>query len=288
MKVPSNDLRTIRSFYQNQLEPIYGKAEAAQLILVLIRHFFEFDRTQLALRTDIRLSESEMLKLHFAVKDLLQHKPVQYITGETEFFGHSFLVKPGVLIPRPETEQLVDMIIKRFDQSNSLSIWDLGTGSGCIAISLALALPQAKVTAFDLSEDAIDLTKVNAQRLHATISLQQTDVLEMSPTEKRKVNVIVSNPPYVRHSERLKMKKNVLNFEPEMALFVPDEDPLLFYRAIAKLAHQSLDEHGELWFEINEAFGKETAEVCENGGLGEVQIYQDIHGRDRFVSALKL
>jgi release factor glutamine methyltransferase len=287
MKVPSNELRTIRIFYQNQLEPIYGNAEAAQLILVLIKHFFGYDRAQLALHTDIRLSESEMLKLHFAVKDLLQHKPIQYITGKTEFYGHSFLVNPGVLIPRPETEQLVDMIIKRFNQLKSISIWDLGTGSGCIAISLALALPQAKVTAFDLCEDAIDLTKVNAKRLHTTISLQQTDILEMRPTEKGKVDVIVSNPPYVRQSERLKMEKNVLDFEPEMALFVPDENPLLFYRAIAKLAHQSLAERGELWFEINEAFGKETAAVCNRAGFEEVQIYQDIHGRDRFISAVK-
>ncbi len=287
MKVPSNDLRTIRSFYQKRLEAIYGKAEAEQLLLILIRHYFGLDRTQLALRTDLRLSESEMLKIHFAVKELLHHKPVQYITGETEFFGHSFLVKAGVLIPRPETEHLVDIIVRRFLNHGSVAICDLGTGSGCIAISLALALPQAKVKAFDLSKDALALAEANAKRLNATIAFQQADILKMNPHELETADIIVSNPPYVRQSERDKMKENVLNFEPEMALFVPDEEPLLFYKAIVKLAHQTLAKQGELWFEINEAFGKATAGICETIGMREVQIHQDFHGRDRFVSAVK-
>ncbi|HOI32107.1 MAG: peptide chain release factor N(5)-glutamine methyltransferase [Bacteroidales bacterium] len=288
MKVPSNELRTIRNFYQNQLERIYGQAEASRLILILIKHYFGFDRSQLAVQSDLRLSESEMLKIHFAVKELLQHKPVQYITGETEFFGHTFHVKTGVLIPRPETEQLVDIIVRRFQNRSSLSIWDLGTGSGCIAISLALALSQAKVKAFDISNEAICLAKTNAEKLNADISLHQTDILAMNPAEEEKLDIVVSNPPYVRLSERAYMQKNVLNYEPEMALFVPDEDPFLFYRVIAKLANQTLARRGELWFEINEAFGKEIADICNNLGFGEVQIHQDFHGRDRFVSALKL
>ncbi|MBG0782974.1 MAG: peptide chain release factor N(5)-glutamine methyltransferase [Bacteroidales bacterium] len=287
MKVPSNNLRVVREYYQNLLEPLYGKQESVQLLLILFKHFFGYDRSQLALQPDLKLSESELLKVHFAVKDLLRHKPIQYITGESEFMGYAFLVKPGVLIPRPETEEMVDMIIKRFQNRSPLSIWDLGTGSGCIAVSLALSLPQAKVKAFDLSEEAISLTKLNAQRLNVDISLQQTDILELRPTERKKIDVIVSNPPYVRQSERHHMQKNVLDFEPDMALFVSDEDPLIFNQAVANIGDKVLAKDGELWLEINEALGKETAALIENTGFKKVQIHQDFSGRDRFVSAVK-
>jgi release factor glutamine methyltransferase len=287
MKVPSNNLRVVREYYQNLLEPLYGKQESVQLLLILFKHFFGYDRSQLALQPDLKLSESELLKVHFAVKDLLRHKPIQYITGESEFMGYAFLVKPGVLIPRPETEEMVDMIIKRFQNRSPLSIWDLGTGSGCIAVSLALSLPQAKVKAFDLSEEAISLTKLNAQRLNVDISLQQTDILELRPTERKKIDVIVSNPPYVRQSERHHMQKNVLDFEPDMALFVSDEDPLIFNQAVANIGDKVLAKDGELWLEINEALGKETAAIIENTGFKKVQIHQDFSGRDRFVSAVK-
>jgi release factor glutamine methyltransferase len=287
MKVPSNNLRVVREYYQNLLEPLYGKQESVQLLLILFKHFFGYDRSQLALQPDLKLSESELLKVHFAVKDLLRHKPIQYITGESEFMGYGFLVKPGVLIPRPETEEMVDMIIKRFQNRSPLSIWDLGTGSGCIAVSLALSLPQAKVKAFDLSEEAISLTKLNAQRLNVDISLQQTDILELRPTERKKIDVIVSNPPYVRQSERHHMQKNVLDFEPDMALFVSDEDPLIFNQAVANIGDKVLAKDGELWLEINEALGKETAALIENTGFKKVQIHQDFSGRDRFVSAVK-
>ena len=288
MKAPSNNLRTLRFFYHKQLQPIYGDTESTELLLILIKHFFGFDRTKLALQNDLRLSESEMLKLHFAVKDLLQQKPVQYITKTVDFLGNSFKITPGVLIPRPETEQLVDILIKRFSKRSKLNIWDLGTGSGCIAISLALALPGSKVAAFDLSEEAIDLTKENAKLLNANINIQKADILKQDFLKiPEKIDLLVSNPPYVRHSERKYMKPNVLNFEPELALFVPDDDPLVFYKAITKTATKVLAMGGELWFEINEALGNETTNICWEAGLKEVQLHQDIHGRDRFVSALK-
>ena len=287
MKVPSNNLRIVREYYQNQLEPIYGKQESMQLLLILLKHFFGFDRSQLALQPDLRLSESELLKVHFAVKDLLQHKPIQYITGTSEFLGYSFRAKPGVLIPRPETEELVDMIIKRFQNRSSLSIWDLGTGSGCIAISLALALPQAKVEAFDLSEEALAIAVENAKQLKANVLFAQADMLKMDLLVGEKVDVIVSNPPYVRQIERQKMQKNVLDFEPEIALFVSDDEPLVFYQALTNIANKALAKDGELWLEINEALGKETAALIENAGFKEVQIHKDFRDRDRFISACK-
>lgn len=179
------------------------------------------------------------------------------------------------------------MIIKRFQNRSSLSIRDLGTGSGCIAISLALALPQAKVEAFDLSEEALAIAVENAKQLKANVLFAQADMLKMDLVVGEKVDVIVSNPPYVRQIERHKMKKNVLDFEPEMALFVSDEDPLVFFQAVVNIADKALVKDGELWLEINEALGKETAALIENAGFKEVQIHKDFRDRDRFISACK-
>jgi release factor glutamine methyltransferase len=210
MKVPSNRLKTVRDYYANLLATAYGSREALQLVQLLIKHFFGFDKVKIALEPELRLSESELLQLHFAVKELLSNKPLQYVLGETEFYGRRFITKAGALIPRPETEHLIDLIIDKEKSRNPLSILDIGTGSGCLAISLALELSEAKVTAFDISADALEVARDNATLHEVEVDFIKADLL----TERllylgQQADLIVSNPPYVRQSEKVLMRKNV-------------------------------------------------------------------------------
>lgn len=257
------------------------------MMRILIKHLFDIDRIRLALEPDIRLSESELLEIHFAVKKLLQHEPIQHITGEVEFCGHTFVVTPDVLIPRPETEELVLRIKKSFSAKPNCTIWDIGTGSGCIAVSLALLIPESIVTGFDVSEKALQIARSNAERLRAKVSFTQADVLSVVFPETAQADLIVSNPPYVCESEKQLMQKNVLDYEPALALFVADSDPLVFYRKITELATKHLNNDGMLYFEINEAFGAEVKQLCENVSLTNVQILKDYKGKERFVSCRK-
>jgi len=288
MKVPSNRLKTVRDYYAGLLVPLYDASEAAQLVQLLIKHFFGFDKVNMALKPELRLNESELLQLHFAVKELLSNKPLQYVLGETEFYGRRFITKAGALIPRPETEQLLDLIIDKEKSRNPLSILDIGTGSGCVAVSLALEFPEARVTAFDISADALEVASENAKLHEVEVDFIKADLL----TEKRlylglQADLIVSNPPYVRLSEKALMHKNVTEWEPSLALFVPDDDPLLFYRALAQLAAEKLNAAGSIWVEINEAFAKEVMAIFVEYGLSNPQFFQDFHGKDRFVRAEK-
>lgn len=288
MKVSSNRLKTVRDYYADLLVPLYGSREAAQLMHLLIMHFFGFDKVNMALQPDLRLSESELLQLHFAVKQLLSNKPLQYVLGETEFYGRRFITKAGALIPRPETEQLIDLIIDKEKSRNPLSILDIGTGTGCLAVSLALEFPEAKVTAFDVSAEALEIARENAGLHEVEVDFIKADLL----TEKQlylglQADLIVSNPPYVRLSEKALMHKNVTEWEPELALFVPDDDPLLFYRALAQLAAEKLNVGGSIWVEINEAFAKEVMAVFIAYELLNARCFQDFHDKDRFVRAGK-
>ncbi|MDY0078798.1 MAG: peptide chain release factor N(5)-glutamine methyltransferase [Bacteroidales bacterium] len=288
MKVPSNRLNTVRDYYAARLLPIYDSREAKQLMQLLIKHFFGFDKVNMALQPELRLSESELLQLHFAVKELLSNKPLQYVLGETEFYGRRFITKAGALIPRPETAQLIDLIIDNEKNRNPLSILDIGTGSGCMAVSLALEFPEAKVTAFDVSAEALEIARENAGLYEVEVDFIKADLL----TEKQlylglQADLIVSNPPYVRLSEKALMHKNVTEWEPELALFVPDDDPLLFYRALAQLAAEKLNVGGSIWVEINEVFAQEVMAVFAQYGLSNPQCFQDFHGKDRFVRAEK-
>ncbi|MBU1368356.1 MAG: peptide chain release factor N(5)-glutamine methyltransferase [Bacteroidetes bacterium] len=288
MKVPSNSVRTVRSYYTAQLEPLYGKRESGQMIHLLLAHYFRLDRVKIALQPELRLSESELLQLHFAVKDLLLHKPLQYVLGETEFCGRRFIVRPGVLIPRPETEQLITLIEQDATTQHPLVIMDIGTGSACIAVSLALAFPGAEVLAFDVSDDAMQLSQENATLNGAQIKFIKADLLsEMHLYTPFKADIIVSNPPYVRQSEQKLMRKNVTEWEPHEALFVSDDDPLIFYRALAQLASGNLKNEGSLWVEINEHLGNKVEALLASFGFSGIQCYQDFHGNDRFVRALK-
>ncbi|MBE6337895.1 MAG: peptide chain release factor N(5)-glutamine methyltransferase [Lentimicrobiaceae bacterium] len=296
MKVASNLVKDIRKYYCDQLCSIYDKDEANAMILILFEHYFNIDRVKMALEPDIRLSESEMLKIHFAVKDLLKNKPIQYIIGETEFCELKFKVNESVLIPRPETSEMVYKIVNKttgqqdnefYSSRNAesrLSILDIGTGSGCIAISLAKLFPEAQVYALDISEDALKVARENSINNKVNITFIQDDILSLNNYIENKFDIIVSNPPYVRELEKAEMRDNVLKWEPDKALFVSNEDPLIFYRKILEFAKSHLKEDGEIWFEINEYLGKEMTELCKECGFSNVKIHKDFRGKERIMN----
>ncbi len=299
MKVASNLVKDIRKYYCDQLCSIYDKDEANAMIFILFEHYFNIDRVKMALEPDIRLSESEMLKIHFAVKDLLKNKPIQYIIGETEFCELKFKVNENVLIPRPETSEMVFKIVnespshqvtkspsqsRKANSQQPLSILDIGTGSGCIAISLAKLLPDAQVYALDISEDALKVARENSINNKVNITFIQDDILSLNNDIETKFDIIVSNPPYVRELEKAEMRDNVLKWEPDKALFVSNEDPLIFYRKILEFAKSHLKEDGEVWFEINEYLGKEMTELCKEFGFSNVKIHKDFREKERIMN----
>ena len=290
MKMSSNLVWDCRKYYASELEKIYGSDEANALIMILLEHYFGIDRVKIAMDPELRLSESELLTLHFAVKELLKNKPVQYILGETEFCGMRFFVDENVLIPRPETEELVNQLVScSVNQlhSPSFRIIDIGTGSGCIAISLAKLLKNSVVTAIDISEKALEVAKKNAESNCIDVNFIKDDILNPQNPEllDNQFDIIVSNPPYVCESEKTEMRANVLDYEPSSALFVSDTDPLIFYRKILEFAQKSLIPDGEVWFEINEKLGTEMKNLCIEKGFEKVEIIKDFRERDRILRA---
>ncbi|PKP51874.1 MAG: peptide chain release factor N(5)-glutamine methyltransferase [Bacteroidetes bacterium HGW-Bacteroidetes-1] len=287
MKVPTNKVKDIISYYKDQLLPLYGEEQSRQMLGMLIENFFGFDRIYLVLNPEERLSESEMLTIHFAVKELLKHRPIQYVIGKALFCGHWFEVNQNVLIPRPETEEMVEMAIAMLKNDEQVSVLDIGTGSGCIAISIELQHPKVQVDAIDVSKEALEVAELNAKRLNSAVQLIQMDIKsnDFSCINKQ-YDLIISNPPYVSKSEMQLMRSNVLDWEPSLALFVPDDDPLLFYRYITDFAHSHLKSGGILLFEINEKFGQEVLELLEAKKFSEAVLLYDYHGKYRFVKGL--
>jgi len=272
----------------NELQHIYAANEARNIALDIVQHITTYSRAQILSNNFSPLTHEQENTLKSFVERLKQHEPVQYVVGNAEFYGLPFKVDKRVLIPRPETEELVEWILKETKNEHGCLI-DLCTGSGCIAIALAKKLPQSKVLACDLSNDALDLARENAQNNGVKVGLFQADVLAENFVDTLPdTDVIVSNPPYVLEQEKSRMQPNVLDFEPSMALFVPDSDPLLFYRAIAKAAYAKLKSGGSLYVEINQALGKETMALFEQTGLGNVQINNDLYGNPRMVKAEKI
>lgn len=232
---------------------------------------------------DMILSAKEEEELESILLRLLRFEPIQYVQGKAHFLGRTFKVAPGVLIPRPETEELVEAVLR--DVPAGARILDIGTGSGCIAVTLSKELPQAEVTAWDVSEKAILLAQENNALLGAKVSFERCDVLQVVPRKSACFDVIVSNPPYVLDKERADMEPNVLDWEPGLALFVPDDDPLLFYRRIAQLGLALLAPAGRLYFEINRAYGPQTADMLLRQGYASAKVLKDISGNDRIVIA---
>ena len=265
-----------------RLLSVYPQREARALYMLVMEVAFGLTPTQVLTGKDNELSLDKQALLQNIIDRLLRKEPVQYILGQADFCGHTFHVEPGVLIPRPETEELVYHISQQ--SPTPCSILDIGTGSGCIAISLALMGHQ--VTAFDISTDALRIAKENAQKLRADVDFHQEDILHPEPTLQQ-WDVIVSNPPYICQKEAAQMDSNVLDYEPHVALFVPDTDPLLFYRAITQYAIKHLKPKGRLYFEINQTYPSETASLLKKMGFCQVEVHPDCYGKSRIISAHK-
>lgn len=265
----------------------YSKEEAGAIFHILTSEFLGLSRLNIALEPQRQLSEKEMQQLGLAIEKLQRHEPVQYITGNTEFFGLTFKVDCNVLIPRPETEELVQWILNDLQEKGrkELKILDVGTGSGCIAVSLAKKLPQAKVTAIDISKEALLVAGENAKLNDVKVDFMKRDILQVADLEEE-YDLIVSNPPYVRDLEKEDMQKNVLDFEPATALYVRDGDPLIFYKKITELAARALTPDGLLYFEINQYLGRQTEKLLKEKDF-RTTLKKDIFGVDRMVKGQK-
>lgn len=268
------------------LARVYDDAEAKSIVKLLLEKQFGLSQTDVYCGKVELLEEEQDAALDEMMIRLMDHEPIQYVLKNAEFCGHDFFVQQGVLIPRPETAELVKNIIEDVDSSRdpaaSVSILDIGTGSGCIAISLSLGILQSRVSAWDLSDVAISISRENAKRLGADVDVCSVDALH-PPFDVEKWDIIVSNPPYVCENERTEMEKNVLDYEPEMALFVDDEDPLLFYRAIAEYAKSALKPAGGLFFEINPMYVKDIVMMLSEKEYKDIVSMEDDFGKKRFV-----
>lgn len=268
----------------DQIAPIFGKSEAESFFYIILEYLHNVKRIDLALNHNLEMTEMLILKWNKISKDLKTHKPIQYILGETEFYGLLFKVNKHTLIPRPETEELVQLIVNaKLKAVENIKILDIGTGSGCIAIALAKNMPNAKVFALDISEKALKIAKLNAMSNQVEVTFLHQNILETASL-KQHYDLIVSNPPYVRNLEKVEISKNVLHFEPHLALFVDDNDALLFYRKIAQLAKINLSKNGFLYFEINQYLADETIDMLQNLNFKNIHLYQDVYGNDRMIS----
>lgn len=278
-------MNKIVAYIRSRLQPYYTAEEVSALSRIVCCDLLGQAPTDYYLGKDIVLSSKKEQELEDILQRLSRFEPLQYIEGRTLFLGREFWVAPGVLIPRPETEELVELMLKEIPAD--ARILDVGTGSGCIAISLAKALPDALVTAWDVSPEALSVARVNACKLQANVRFVECDVLACQVDEVGLYDVIVSNPPYVTEAEKADMEPNVLQWEPSLALFVPDDDPLRFYRRIAVLGRDMLADGGRLYFEINRAYGREMVEMLRTMGYVRVRVKKDLSQNDRFVIAEK-
>ncbi len=285
MRIPSNKVRDIVRFAHLELDSVYNNQEVGVMIHALLEEFCGLSKIKVLTESDLTVSESELLKIHFAIKDLKRHKPLQYILGKTDFFDLNILLSHNVLIPRPETEELVSRIIEENKGKKDLRIADLGCGSGCIAIALAKHLKSSKVFAFDISDEALKQTEINAQHNEVAIEIIKADMGKELPLNEQ-FDIIVSNPPYVRESEKIQMRANVIDYEPHLALFVTDENPLIFYQNIASIASKSLKNNGKIYLEINESLSVETELIFKNLNY-ETEVIEDLFGKCRMVFARK-
>ena len=267
------------------LEPLYGNGEARAVTDYVLDVCFGLSKADILCGAIDEMTAEKTTELNKIFGRLMEGEPVQYVLGRAEFSGRWFNVRPGVLIPRPETEELCAWITADSKASASPKVLDIGTGSGCIAITLQLDMPESKVTAWDISADALDVARENAQRLGANVNFVKQDALNAKP--EGEWDVIVSNPPYICEKEKKDMAVNVLEHEPHKALFVPDADPLLFYRAITRLAVQTLNKGGRLYFEINPIYADDTCHMMRAEGMTAVELRSDMYGKQRMAKGVK-
>jgi len=279
LNLKDNTLFSLRNYFFEKLSSIYEKRELENMFFIALHHYLKINRADYISHPNQKISESDILKFVNLHKELAKEKPLAQILGEWEFYGLRFKINENVLIPRPETEEIVDIIINE-SKSKSVSIVDIGTGSGCIPITLKKHLPNSKVYATDISEEALNLAQQNAELNSVEINFIHHDIFTPLAI---KVDVIVSNPPYIHPDEKNNMKRNVLDYEPHLALFTPTDDSLVFYKRIAEIGKDVLTTDGKVFVEINENLGKETAAIFEKHNYQSISIIKDLQGKDRIV-----
>ncbi len=291
MRIASNKLQDILAFYTSELSSVYDPGELTAVSQQALKHYLGFSPTDIITRKNENLNQSDVLKLYDCCLDLKKNKPLQYILGETFFYGLCFKVNSSVLIPRPETEELVELILNDCKDLNetTLDILDIGTGSGCISISLKKNLPNANVSAVDVSQEALVVAQENSQLNKTPILFSCTDILKPDAEYSLDTyDIIVSNPPYIAKNEAAQMHERVKNNEPLIALFVENNDATIFYKRIIEITHKHLNPGGKLYFELNPLFADEIKTIAQNNNLfSEIKLINDLSGNTRFLKAIK-
>ena len=289
MQIASNKINDVISFYKSELKTVYSDSEIDEIVKQCFTHYLNYSKTDIIFKNLNGINQSDLLKLYDCCNELKKNKPLQYILGECIFYNLPIKVNPSVLIPRPETEELVDIILKQYIGTQSLAILDIGTGSGCIAIALKNNLGNCNVTAIDVSLQALETAKYNAEIHQAEIEFKLADILQESSLEELKTyDIIVSNPPYVLKHEYDSLHDRVKLFEPHLALFVDNENPLLFYEKILNFCASHLNKYGKLYFELNPMHAFNMGNLAdENYGFSNVQLLKDMSGNERFLIATK-
>ncbi len=280
-------IKDIKLYLEKELVGIYPQSEIYAFSSIIIKTVFKVSRLHALAMPQDPVSQKQVDKIITICRELKSGKPLQYILGETSFYNCRIKVNPDVMIPRPETEELVDLIIKE-NKGFRGAILDAGTGSGCIAIALAVNLPGTKVTGIDIIEGAINISEENAGLNNVSVSFFKNDIFNPDLDSISGMGIIVSNPPYIRESEKIHMAKNVLDYEPHTALFVSDSNPLVYYRAILKMAEMILIPGGIVYFEVNEAMGEPMFRLLDESGFSEVKIIRDINDKERIIKGLKI
>ena len=287
------NINKFRDYFNKTLKKLYPTSEIDTFLFLLLEEYLNFKRIDVVLKSNFEISPEDLTLLKSSTKLLEQEVPIQYILGKTEFYGFPFILNEHVLIPRPETEELVTSVLNKIskleplhpiEKEKKLKILDIGTGSGCIPISLKRSLPFAEITAIDIANEALIIAQKNASLNKVNINFIRQNILKTTALDDI-YDIIISNPPYVRVSEKIEIKNNVLKNEPHLALFVEDNNPLIFYSKIAELAKSHLTKNGTLFFEINQYLGKETAELIKLKGFNKIQLKKDIFGHDRIIIA---
>lgn len=276
------NLKEYKIYFTKALSELYPQTEIDTFFFYLMEAYLDFQRIDLIIKPNFKISTEAGVLFKKALEALKKEIPIQYILGETEFYGLRFIVNRHTLIPRPETEELVEWILETADITAPLQIIDIGTGTGCIPITLAKHLPNARLFAIDISKEALRIAKQNAILNNVKLHFTEKNILKTT-TLPQKFDIIISNPPYVRELEKVDIKKNVLDNEPHIALFVEDDNPLLFYDKIADLAIEHLTKNGLLYFEINQYLGTETVEILHKKGFKNIDLKKDVFGKDRMI-----
>ncbi|MFY9242105.1 MAG: peptide chain release factor N(5)-glutamine methyltransferase [Polaribacter sp.] len=289
------NINKFKEYFFSELTVIYPKTEIDSFFFILMEDYLKLKRIDTVLKPDFKIDETLLSTLKKALERLQKEEPIQYIIGHTEFYGYRFLVDKSTLIPRPETEELVEWVLDEVQKLKAveLTILDIGTGSGCIPISLAKNLSNVIISAIDISADALKIAQKNADLNKVEVNFVEADILKINSLDEIlkqvqndvQFDIIVSNPPYVRELEKVEIDNNVLQNEPHLALFVSDENPLIFYDKIADLAKKHLSKNGLLFFEINQYLGKETIKILEKKGFKNIELKKDLFGNDRMIKA---